>query len=108
MKKVSFQKEQYRGSIKQMMKARRLRSLSISNFNIWKGEEPGEIHSLKLDLMNGYIDVYRYNGTKFGTKIDDVSEKEYSKIYNIVNEMFQKEFEIPYKQRKNIFVSIGR
>lgn len=108
MKKVSFQKEQYRGTIKQMMKARRLRSLSLSNYNIWKGNEPGEIHSLKISLMNGYIDVYSYNGTKKGTLMSDVSEETYKSIYETVVNMFKDELDIPAKEKKNIFVTEGR
>ena len=108
-----YQKEQYRGTLKQIMKVRGLRTISISNYEDWKaangeGTERGCIHSLKLDLQDGYINAYGYNGAKCGEKIEDCSGNQYKYALNVVNEIIARESEIPYKVRRNIFVKMCR
>ena len=56
VKKENFHKEQIRGTIKQLMKVRGLRSISIANYNKWKMKEKNKwLHSLKLDIQDGYL-----------------------------------------------------
>ena len=77
-----YNKEQYRGTLKQIMKVRGLRTISIANYINWlnaNGEklEVPSIHSLKLDIQDGYINAYGWNGKKCGGKIEDFSADGY-------------------------------
>ncbi len=115
MKQIfDYQKEQYRGTLKQIMKVRGLRTISISNYLNWcreNGEDVGEcaVHSLKLDIQDGYINAYAHgtNG-RCGVKIEDADTKEYRCAKKIVSEILKREHEIPYNVRKNILVKISR
>ena len=44
-KVTNYQKEEYRGTIKQIMKVRGLRTISLANYNDWSGK--------KNDYANG-------------------------------------------------------
>lgn len=111
-KNFDLQKEQYRGTLKQIMKVRGLRTISIANYLRWRNASPAVttgIHSLKLDLQDGYINAYGYapNG-KCGDKIEDATSAEYKYAYDTVNEILNCESAIPYKAKRNIFVKLGR
>lgn len=114
-KNTDYQKEQYRGTIKQIMKVRGLRTISLSNYNTWKGGAPGEneIHSLKLDIQDGYLNIYGYGSTKngkttCGDAIQDASASLYKNAYEQVMNLISEESNIPYRVRKNILVRLSR
>ena len=115
MKILNYQKEQYRGTIKQIMKVRGLRTISLANYNAWKGNTPGAngIHSLKLDIQDGYLNIYGYrlNGKgnlACGEAIQDAPESLYEKAYRQVMNLIGDEAKIPYSVRKNILVKLAR
>ena len=112
---VDYKKEQARGTLKQIMKVRGLRTISIANYYNWAKKNGVRmnyptVHSLKLDIQDGYINAYGWNGTKCGEKIEDLSTSEYLNILGVVYEMISKEEsgKIPYKERRNIFVKVCR
>ena len=110
MKRTNYQKELYRGTIKQIMKVRGLRAISLENYNKWLGKKNQTgVHSLKLDIQDGYINIYGYkpNG-RCGIAINDASAELYEGVYNEVNEILNKENEIPTKVRRNILVRLSR
>ena len=115
MKQPNYKKEEYRGAIKQFMKVRGLRSISIENYNRWKNlPSDGEIHSIKLDIMNGYVNAYGYGYTRGGRLVCasdavlDGSEAFYHRAYDKVKAILADEQNIPYRVRKNILVRVSR
>ena len=114
MKKTfDYTKEQCRGTLKQIMKVRGLRTISIANYADWAKKNGLDIqnqpvHSLKIDLQDGYINAYGWHNGKCGDKIEDLSTVEYKLALNIVNDILEKESLIPYKTRRNILVRMGR
>jgi hypothetical protein len=116
MKNLDYKKEEYRGTIKQIMKVRGLRTISLANYNAWLenpvNEESG-IHSLKLNLQDGYVNIYGYRRTKTnklvcGDVIDNAPASLYKEAYDQVNEIIKNEARIPMKVRKNILVGLCR
>jgi hypothetical protein len=106
---LDYNKEQYRGTLKQIMKVRGLRTISIANYYNWrtnngKTMEQPSVHSLKLDIQDGYINAYGWDGKK----IEDATASEYRSAYDIVNDMLANEHNIPYRIRRNIFVKVSR
>lgn len=113
---MDYQKEQYRGTIKQIMKVRGLRTISLDNYNTWKenrvNTENG-VHSVKLDLQDGYVNIYSYGVTKNGKPIcgpalSDVSAEKYKSVYEQVMSIVNDEQNIPYRVRRNILVKMSR
>lgn len=110
-KTFNFEKEQYRGTIKQLMKVRGFRTLSISNYYLWKSAtsdnlvDVGNVATLKYNLQDGYLNMF----DKYNNKIDDeTAASVYKNVYNVVVEMLENEYNIPYKKRRNILVKINR
>lgn len=108
-----YQKEQYRGTLKQIMKVRGLRTISIANYIKWlrnggNNIDFASIHSLKLDLQDGYINAYGWRGNKCGEKIEDFSAEGYRYALAVVNDIIENEAKIPYNVRRNIFVKMMR
>lgn len=108
-----YNKEQSRGTLKQIMKVRGLRTISLANYVNWLNNNGGKldrpaVHSLKLDIQDGYINAYGWNGNRCGSKIDDLSAGDYSIVLMLVNHALNKEAEIPYRVRRNIFVKMAR
>ena len=108
-----YQKEQYRGTLKQIMKVRGLRTISIANYIKWlkstgNNLEYPTVHSLKLDLQDGYINAYGWKGNKCGEKIEDFPTEGYRYALAVVNDIISKEYTIPYNVRRNIFVKMMR
>ena len=59
--KNSYEKYQLRGAIKEIMRNYGLRTISLANYNDWSGDEDNKtVHSVKYDIMNGYIHLYGY------------------------------------------------
>ena len=116
MRNLNFQKEQYRGTLKQFMKVRGLRSISIANYNKWlqsNNQEPIKtpVHSLKIDIQDGYLNLFGYSLTRqgiCGNKIEDASVDAYMKAYDTVMDIFENEKKIPSRIKRNILVSVSR
>lgn len=109
----NYSKEQYRGTLKQIMKVNGLRTISLANYIKWLNENGCNlsnptVHSLKIDIQDGYINAYGWNGNKCGDKIDDLSANEYGNVLTIVNSMLVDEKKMPYKVKRNIFVKVAR
>ena len=112
MKKFDLKKEEFRGSIKQLMSVRGLRMINIANYNAWAGnvdKKLANIHSIKIDIMTGFVNLYANgNGNRAGEKLDDVSVDVYKKVYNCVLEIFKNEGDIPAAMKRNILVRVSR
>ena len=117
-KNLNLQKEEFRGTLKQIMKVRGLRTISLSNYNAWKGNTQDVlegIHSVKLDIMSGYLNIYGY-GTlsktgKFACSdvaIENASAETYRDVYRQVINILNDEASIPGKVRRNILVRVAR
>ena len=116
-KTTNYKKEEYRGTIKQIMKVRGLRTISIANFNAWAGIEndlDNGVHSFKIDIQDGYVNAYGFAKTKKGKDvcsrdaIQDATDTFYKKAYDKVMEILSKEEYIPSKVRRNILVPVAR
>ena len=117
-KNTNYQKEEYRGTLKQIMKVRGLRTISLCNYDNWRGAQPqpeNGIHSLKLDLQSGYLNIYGYRtAAKSGRlmcspdAIENASAETYRNVYNQVMSLLNDEANIPSKIRKNILVRMAR
>lgn len=110
MKKLpNYEKELYRGTIKQIMKVRGLRTISLANYNEWNGtkNETG-VHSLKLDVQDGYVNIYGYKNNRCGEQINDATAEMYAGVYKQVMDIVNKEHTIPSKIKRNILVKVFR
>jgi hypothetical protein len=111
-KNFNAKKEQYRGTIKQIMKVRGLRSINIFNYSIWNGgvnEIINNVHSIKMDIQDGYLNVFaKGNGVVAGRIIDNVSGETYKALFDTVLDIISKEDEIPGSLRRNILVKVSR
>ena len=112
MKKFDLKKEEFRGSIKQLMIVRGLRMINLANYNAWDcnvDKKLANIHSIKIDIMTGFVNLYsKGNGNRAGAKLDDVHADVYKKVYNRVLEIFKNEGDIPADLKRNILVRISR
>ena len=104
-KTFDYKKELYRGTIKQIMKVRNLRAISIDNYLNWLGNvSHTDVHTVKLDIQDGYINLFN----RQNEKIVDAPESLYAETYNTVMEIFDKEHMIPWKVKRNILVKLNR
>ena len=108
-----YNKEQSRGTLKQIMKVRGLRTISIANYVNWLNANGynlnrPNVHSLKFDIQDGYINAYGWNGNRCGVKIEDLSSEEYTNVLNVVQNMLVDESRMPYRVRRNVFVKVAR
>ena len=112
MKKFDLKKEEFRGSIKQLMSVRGLRMINLANYNAWAGNVDNKlvnIHSIKIDIMTGFVNLYANgNGNRAGVKLDNVPVDLYKKVYNCVLEIFKNEGNIPSDLKRNILVRVSR
>ena len=99
------------------MKVRGLRTISISNYNAWRGNVPDTngIHSLKLDIQSGYLNIFGYRVASKSGKlmcsteaIENASAETYKNVYKQVMDILNNEENIPTKVRKNILVRMAR
>lgn len=104
------QKEQYRGTIKQLMQDNHLRSISIANYNKWKQEmDESGFHSVKFDLQNGNINLFEYGKDGHcGKATDNISIEDYKRVHDIVLTIFNERKQIPNNIRRNILVIMSR
>ena len=109
-KKIDYEKEGSRGTLKQIMKVRSLRTISLNNYCIWKGiDNPTGIHSLKIDIQDGYINMFEYRSNGLcGAMIVDGTREQYKSAMDMVNDIIKDECNIPTKVKKNILVRISR
>jgi len=109
MKKVfNFTKEQQRGTLKQVMRVRGLRTINLQNYLNFKGSSNQSIYpaaTLKLNLQDGYLNMFDIQNHKLE---NEVAANLYDNVYNLVTEIFENEEFIPYKQKRNILVKINR
>lgn len=113
VKKENFHKEQIRGTIKQLMKVRGLRSISIANYNKWKMKEKNKwLHSLKLDIQDGYLYLYGFrkseNDSRAGERLENLSIDQYDEAYRQVRNILADEDKIPSNIKRNILIKMSR
>ena len=113
VKKENFHKEQIRGTIKQLMKVRGLRSISITNYNKWKRQEDNQwLHSLKFDIQDGYLYMYGFrkseNDSRAGERLENLSFDQYDEAYTQVINILADEHKMPSNVKRNILVKMGR
>ena len=113
VKKENFHKEQIRGTIKQLMKVRGLRSISIANYYKWKVKEKNKwLHSLKLDIQDGYLYLYGFrkseNDSRAGERLENLSIDQYDEAYRQVRNILADEDKIPSNIKRNILIKMSR
>lgn len=115
MKKHNYEKFQIRGAIKEIMRNYGLRTISIKNYLDFTGESNEtlkNVHSVKYDIMNGYIKVYDYkiNDVKrrCGEARETVDNSTYKAIYDVLESLVKKENNIPFNKKRNIMVKVNR
>lgn len=108
--KNSYEKYQLRGAIKEIMRNYGLRTISLANYNDWSGDEDNKtVHSVKYDIMNGYIHLYGYKKDgRCGDAYDSVGVDVYNHVYNRILHILKNEETIPYKFKRNILVKVNR
>ena len=88
-----------------------------SGNNDWAGIETdyeNGVHSLKIDIQDGYVNAYGFGTTKNGKRvcsteaIQDASADFYKKVYDSVMTIVANEGKIPSKVRRNILVPLAR
>ena len=113
-KSLDLKKITLRASLKDIMKMRGLRSISISNYRRYQGDENPNtywLHSLRLDPMSGYINMFSpRTGTdpRAGAIITDTTLSQYQEAYKVVQDILTAEPTIPSKIKRNILVAINR
>ena len=111
MKKFDLKKEEFRGSIKQLMTVRGLRMINLSNYNALTGnvdKKLANIHSIKIDIMTDFVTLYANgNGNHAGIKLDDINADVYKNFYNRVLEIFKHEGYILGDLKRNILVRVS-
>ena len=105
--------EASRGAIKQIMKVRRLRAINLRNwYNYLQIDAPESlrnVHSIKLDVMSDYIDLFSTNSNgRCGSKIQDASYETYTEAFKEVSGILNNEKNIPHRLRRDILVSVYR
>ena len=104
--KQNYEKFQIRGAIKEIMRNYNIRTISLKNYFNYLGITPTleNIHSVKYDIMNGYIKAYKYkeNDSKqrCGEPFETISNDVYKEIYDILESIIKDEHKIPYKIKK--------
>lgn len=116
-KSLDFEKISLRASLKDMMKMRSLRTINVYNYRLWKyGKDADKhspwLHSLKLNILNGYMDVFGPRvgipDHRSGSIIEDVTLPQYQEAYKMVKEILSDEACIPSKVKRNILVKVNR
>ena len=91
--KDNFQKFQIRGAIKEIMRNYGLRSISLRNYYEYFNIKPSlkDIHSVKYDIMNGYVKVYQNrndkNDKRCGEVLESITLDEYKEIFEVINNL---------------------
>ncbi len=110
-----YEKFQLRGAIKEIMRNYGIRTISLKNYFDFVGKPTTtlqNIHSVKYDIMNGYIKAYKYKendaNRRCGEPMETVSTDVYKEVYNILESLIKNEHKIPYNKKKNIMVKVNR
>ena len=108
--KNTYEKFQVRGAIKEIMRNYGLRTISLANYAKFSGEElTNNIHSVRYDIMNGYIHLHGFNNNgKCGLPLETVNMETYNDVYKTILNIFDNEENIPSKIKRNILVKVNR
>ena len=107
--KNGYEKFQVRGAIKEIMRNYGLRTISLKNYHEFINSEKTNVHSVKYDIMNGYIKVYKYKKNNLcGEAFDTVDINTYNNIYNDIVKILENEHTIPSRIKRNILVKVNR
>ena len=112
--KQNYEKFQVRGAIKEIMRNYGVRTISLKNYIDYLGNTPtvDGIHSLRYDIMNGYIKAYAYKKgdmrKRCGDPIESISINEYKIIYDILDSLVTNRHNIPSKIKRNILIKVNR
>ena len=112
--KQNYEKFQVRGAIKEIMRNYGVRTISLKNYFDYLGITPtvDGIHSLRYDIMNGYIKAYAYKKgdmrKRCGDPIESISINEYKIIYDILDSLVTNRHNIPSKIKRNILIKVNR
>ncbi len=112
--KQNYEKFQIRGAIKEIMRNYGVRTISLKNYFDYLGITPtvDNIHSLRYDIMNGYIKAYGYKQgdslRRCGDPLETISNDDYKEIYNILESLITNKHDIPSKQKRNILIKVNR
>ena len=112
--KQNYEKFQIRGAIKEIMRNYGIRTISIKNYFDYLGTTStlDGIHSVRYDIMNGYIKAYAYKkGDKLlrcGDPIETISLNDYKIIYDILESLVTNRHNIPSKIKRNILIKVNR
>jgi hypothetical protein len=111
--KCDFHKEEVRGALKQLMKTRGLRTISLENYNQWKKSEAKPwLHSMKIDIQDGYIYFYGYKAdgrtNRAGQRLENLSTEYYDDAYRQVINVMNDEAIMPSNVKRNVLVKVSR
>ena len=108
--KTSYEKFQVRGAIKEIMRNYGLRTISLANYDKYtENTTCDNIHSVRYDIMNGYIHLHGYNKNgKCGEALETVDLSVYKKVYQTILNILDSEHTIPSKVKRNILVKVNR
>lgn len=111
-KEFNLRKESIRGTIKQFMRVRGLRTISLANYTKFMNQPVDDmnVHSVKFDIMNGYLYLHAFNqlNGKCGKQIENPSIDTYEQVYELFGNILQNEKAIPSKVKRNILVKVCR
>ena len=110
-----YKKFEVRGVIKEIMRNRGLRSINVANYNRWyhkTKKNVGWLHSIKLNLMDGYLYLYGFNDNPkvktAGNRLENVTMDMYDYAYDQVKNIITHENTIPSYIKRNILVKMCR
>jgi hypothetical protein len=108
-----YHKEEIRGTIKEIMKTRGLRSISLSNYNRWKERDTTGmwLHSVKINMEDGYLYMYDFNRSNRrqpGERYEKPTMAMYEEAYKQIREVLNNEDKMPFKIKRNILVKMNR
>ena len=112
--KQNYEKFQIRGAIKEIMRNYGVRTISLKNYSDYLGITPtvDDIHSVRYDIMNGYIVAYGYKENdpkrRCGEPLGTISNDTYKEVYNILENLVSNKHDIPSKQKRNILIKVNR
>lgn len=116
MKKIknNYEKFQVRGAIKEIMRNYGLRTISLKNYYDYINSESdnNNVHSVKYDIMNGYIKMHQYKTNdsqkRCGEPLETVDIDTYKYVYDTIVKILNSEHTIPNRIKRNILVKVNR
>ena len=110
-KSFNLEKEQYRGTIKQLMRVNGLRTINLSNYFYWKNMTNSDfvdistVSTVKLNIQDGYLNMFDSNNNKID---DEKAASLYKNVYKVITYIIDDYDKIPYKIKRNILVKMNR